>query len=378
MSLWSSAHALVVRIREFLAAMLPRLDAPASDETEAAPGQPQAEIRQDRKSDIAAALFAKIQDGLSDHSDELATFTRKLDPANGSATPHVPLAQMQRANQNLEALVEESVQRLGRSCGPQFSAERSQLEAYKKKTNAFDQQLSAVPGDVLMNQVVAELLGVVRELRSENEAVRKEVAIAQRELKELTTRASVAERDARLDALTQLMNRRAFDEVHAACHASSQDSGYSLLLLDADHFKSINDRYGHPAGDAVLALIGKIIRENCRVADHFARWGGEEFAILMPGASEDIAWGVAERLRKKIESTVLRVGGLEQNKIKFTVSCGIAQSGPGKTRSQILEEVDQALYAAKGQGRNRSVVYAENSTLPPKSATAISTDAVAV
>lgn len=371
MSIWSSASAIVAKIRDFIATLLRRDDNPAAGNSQAVSDQPKAETRQDRKTDLAESLFTKIHDGLADHSDELATFSREIDPATGSASPRGSMEQMQRANQNLDALVEESVERLGRSCGIRFSAERSQLEAYQKKTSDFEQRLSAVPGDLLMSQVVAELLSVVRELRDENESVRKEVASAQRELRELATRACAAERDARIDALTQLMNRRAFDEVHAACHAASHENGYCLLLLDADHFKHINDRHGHPAGDAVLALIGKIIRENCRVADSYARWGGEEFAVLMPEADDDIAWGVAERLRRKIESTVLRIGALEHNKIKFTVSCGIAKFSPGKTRSQILEEVDQALYAAKAQGRNRTAVYGDGKNLAAKCADAV-------
>jgi diguanylate cyclase len=377
MTIWSPVSAFVARIREFIATLLCREDVPASGKSQTASKQPQTEPRQDRKGDLAASLFAKIHDGLSDHSDRLATFSRDIDPANGSASPRGPMEQMQRANHSLEALVEESVERLARSCGTQFSAERSQLEAYQKKTTAFDQKLSAVPDDLLMSKVVAELLSVVRELRDENESARKEVASAQKEIRELATRASAAERDARIDTLTQLMNRRAFDEVHAACHAVSGEHGYCLLLLDADHFKNINDRHGHPAGDAVLALIGKIIRENCRIADHYARWGGEEFAVLMPDADDDIAWGVAERLRRKIESTVLRIGALEQNKIKFTVSCGIAKSAPGKTRSRILEEVDQALYAAKAQGRNRTIVYRDCGNLSPANGEAVAVKACA-
>jgi diguanylate cyclase len=307
----------------------------------------------DRKTDLAESLLVKVQDGLSAHSRELATFSQNIDPATSSACSSDPLAQMQRANESLDALVEEIVHRLASCCGPQFSAEQLQLKAYQQKTNDFDQRLGALPSDLLMNQVVAELLTMVRELRDENESVRKEIASVQKELRELSTRAISAERDARIDFLTQLMNRRAFDEIHAAY----EQRAYCLLLLDADNFKLINDEHGHPAGDAVLALIGKIIRENCRMVDQYARWGGEEFAILMPDADERVAWGIAERLRRKIESTVLRIGAFEHNKIKFTVSCGISRSSPGKSRVQILEEVDQALFVAKDQGRNRTVIF---------------------
>jgi len=320
-------------------------------------GQAAPQNRRDDKSEPAASLLTRIRDGLSGHSNELETFARDIDPATGAPVSRVPFAKMHRANRSLEELVEETVERLAQSGGSQFSAECSQLEAYQRKTSVFDKKLAADPDEPVMAQVVAELLSVVRDLRDENEAVRKEVAKARRELTRLATRATAAEREARMDALTQLLNRRAFDEVHAACHEASENHPYCLLLLDADHFKSINDRFGHPAGDAVLALIGKIIRENCRTADQYARWGGEEFAVLMPDADEEVARGVAERLRRKIESTVLHFGECH---IKFTVSCGIVQSREGQSRGQILEEVDVALYAAKSQGRNRSVVYTES------------------
>ena len=309
---------------------------------------------QDLKIDLAATLLSKISDGLSGHSLELAMFAKALAPANGPSLTRGPRVKMQEANQSLEDLVERTVDRLKLACGSLLSAEQSHLEAYQKKTNAFDKKLDDVTSELVLTHVVAELLGMVRDLHDENELVRNQVQEAQKKLCQLATRATMAERDARMDALTQLLNRRAFDEVHAACHVAGQEHAYCMLLLDADHFKLVNDRYGHAAGDAVLSMIGRIIRENCKATDHFSRWGGEEFAVLLPGGDEDVALGVAERLRRKIESTVLHYG---QHEIKVTVSCGIVRSRPDKTRSQILEEADIAMYAAKKQGRNRSLVY---------------------
>lgn len=257
MTLWHPALSRAfARVRAFIACLFQRVDAPVGGNSRLENDQAEPKNHHEPTRDLAASLLTKIRDGLTGHSAELATFERDIDPASGVLAPRGPFAKMQRANQSLEELVEETVAQLGKSCGSQFSTECSRLEAYQEKTNAFGKKLTAVPDEPVMAQVVAELLGVVRELREENEAVRKEVAKARRELSLLATRASAAEREARLDALTQLLNRRAFDEVHEACHEASQDRPYCLLLLDADHFKSVNDRFGHPAGDAVLSLIG--------------------------------------------------------------------------------------------------------------------------
>jgi diguanylate cyclase len=308
----------------------------------------------DVKIGMAATLLTRIREGLACHSEEMATFERELAPSQDSALPPASCARMQEANLSLDELVENTVDRLKLACGGLFAAEQSHLEAYQKRTQAFGRRLDDLPSEVVLTKVLAELLGMLQELRSDNEAMRHEVADAQKELRRLATRAQAAEKDARLDALTQMLNRRAFDEIHAACHEASQTRPYSLVLVDADHFKLINDCYGHMAGDAVLSMIGRIIRENCRAGDVCARWGGEEFAILMPDVHSQMALSIAERLRKKTEATILHYG---PNPIRFTVSCGVVLSQPGKTRGQILEEADMALYAAKEQGRNRSVVF---------------------
>lgn len=375
MSLWRSAiNATLTKIRDFVASLLEGAGPSLGQTSQSDIDRTDLQQSPGGKSESADSLLSRIRDGLSGHSEELATFARDIDPATGTPLSSGPFAKMQKANQNLDVLVEEAVGRLVESCGKQFAAECSQIEAYQGRTNAFDKQLSEIQENPLMTQVVTELLGMVQKLRDENESVRKEVANARRELSLLAARANAAEREARVDTLTKLLNRRAFDELHANCHETSQDHAYCLLMLDADRFKSINDRFGHPAGDAVLALIGKIIRENCRTSDQSSRWGGEEFAVLMPECNEEMALVVAERLRKKIETTVLHFG---EHHIKFTVSCGIVQSSPEKSRGQILQEVDRALYAAKEQGRNKIVVYSE-SIQPEHDDRGVETEAIAL
>ena len=151
-----------------------------------------------------------------------------------------------------------TVHRLKLVSGTLLSKEQSQLETYKRKTSALGKKLEGIPSELVMTHAVAELLSTVQN-RRENESVRSEMVDAQKRLCQLAARVAAAEREARVDALTQLLNRRAFDEVHATCHAASQETPYCLVMIDIDHFKSINDEYGHAAGDAVLALIGRAL-----------------------------------------------------------------------------------------------------------------------
>jgi len=148
------------------------------------------------------------------------------------------------------------------------------------------------------------------------------------------------------------MNKRAFDQLLTEHFAKFQrdGTGYSVLYLDIDHFKSINDTHGHADGDAILQQLAATCVAVLRPYDMVARLGGEEFAVLLPGS--DIAGGavVAERLRKAISS--MRVKG--QNKtLQVTVSIGVSQSGPGDADGfETLKRADSALYSAKNAGRD--------------------------
>jgi len=157
---------------------------------------------------------------------------------------------------------------------------------------------------------------------------------------------------ATIDTLTGLANRRgvsrAFDEAMAYVRGGGR---YAVLLLDVDHFKSINDLLGHQAGDRVLAQIGKVIADNIRGVDVAGRFGGEEFLVLLRDASRERAMHVAERLREAIES-----GGFAYADGKpVTVSVGVAYARPVDGTADVVERADRALYRAKNAGRNRVV-----------------------
>ncbi|MCW9016182.1 MAG: GGDEF domain-containing protein, partial [Kangiellaceae bacterium] len=128
-------------------------------------------------------------------------------------------------------------------------------------------------------------------------------------------------------------------------------SPISLLLLDLDEFKNINDNYGHDVGDAVLKTVAEILTETLRDADMIARWGGEEFVILLPETELSQAGSVAERVRRKVENSKLAVGDV---RIKFTVSIGFSTNrGGDKSFDTLLKLAEQFLSQAKQSGRNK-------------------------
>ena len=162
------------------------------------------------------------------------------------------------------------------------------------------------------------------------------------------------ERAAR-DGLTRLYNRREFSERLAQARAGEERRGgvFALLLLDLDHFKKLNDTYGHPAGDAALRNAARILEQHSRTEDVPARYGGEEFALILQGADEAGALRLAERIRKALEKDELVFEGA---RIKVTASIGVAQwPRDGRETEALIAAVDRALYAAKQGGRNRVV-----------------------
>lgn len=155
------------------------------------------------------------------------------------------------------------------------------------------------------------------------------------------------------DALTGLRTRRHLVQQLAAQYSPGAEPP-GLIIVDADHFKRVNDTYGHPAGDAVLIELAQRLRSVCRSSDVLARFGGEEFVLLLPNTGADTAATVAERVRQNIAATpILLPDGME---VSVTVSVGVA--GPGCSSPDILlNAADQALYVAKRDGRNRVVAH---------------------
>lgn len=173
------------------------------------------------------------------------------------------------------------------------------------------------------------------------------------------------------DSLTEIANRRHFFSVYEEMVESSQRHGGALclVLIDIDHFKRINDRYGHPCGDAVLRAVASQLRSNIRAGDLLARVGGEEFALLAPGVDAETAPEYIERLRQAVEACEVSVDD-ETPLIKTTISLGCCSAeGVTLDPEQLYKLADRALYIAKERGRNNSLhhVYSPPSIRGPLS-----------
>lgn len=159
------------------------------------------------------------------------------------------------------------------------------------------------------------------------------------------------------DPLTGFYNQRYLMRHLRGLLATGQANGIAVMMIDVDHFKQINDVYGHPAGDQALKAIAEMLRNRTRVFDTVARYGGEEFVVVMPGAGGGEVEGAAERLRSSIEQ--MAFAPLPGTPIRMTVSIGVAHSEGGDVTPEVLLKVaDQAMYQAKRSGRNRVVTAA--------------------
>ena len=157
------------------------------------------------------------------------------------------------------------------------------------------------------------------------------------------------------DRLTGLPNRARFDEALAARAALGPDAGpASVALIDVDHFKALNDTHGHATGDRMLRLLAGELMGGLRCTDEIARWGGEEFAVLLPGAAPPAAAGVIDRVRRRFAAARLDVAG---ERVGATFSAGVAGCPPGVAGEGAMERADAALYAAKRAGRDRTIIH---------------------
>jgi diguanylate cyclase (GGDEF)-like protein len=170
---------------------------------------------------------------------------------------------------------------------------------------------------------------------------------------------------AQLDGLTGLWNRAYFDQRLAEEVSKSGRNGrpFSIAIADADHFKSVNDTFGHPAGDAVLQGLAKILRRECRLSDIVCRYGGEEFVILMPDTPPTDAAAVCERIRQSVEQT----SWSRHPERKVTISMGVTGvEGPNdQPASAWLESADRNLYMSKRSGRNKVTASELPNATPP-------------
>ena len=199
--------------------------------------------------------------------------------------------------------------------------------------------------------ITSEVQGLRTAVAQRQAADTKVTAALRAEIETLRGRVETATAAAHTDPLTGAANRGAFDT--ALARALDSDDDFALLLCDIDHFKAINDTHGHPIGDRVLQALVTFLRDRVRRDDLIARWGGEEFAVLLPKASVRAAYAKARSLVEDLATADWTIDAA--NKLRFTMSIGVVARQRDDDAARLIERADRCLYAAKHGGRNRAV-----------------------
>lgn len=203
-----------------------------------------------------------------------------------------------------------------------------------------------------------QVLQDTRQMQDTMTALKENLDESRREVERLRREVARARLDSLSDGLTGLINRKGFDQAMDACLATKPDveAGPSLLMVDIDNFKKINDNYGHLFGDRVICMVADILKANVKGKDLAARYGGEEFVVLLPETPEDGARALAEKIRTTIAAGRIRRQDSNQTLSKITVSLGVSTYQQGESANEFFDRADKALYVSKREGRNRVTV----------------------
>ena len=229
--------------------------------------------------------------------------------------------------------------------------------------NRFDGDLKAMfdgvdqLGPKNVRGLLEELTAAGHSLQNTLDASRRELESTRERLEQVTSELERSRAQARIDPLTGSANRRAMEEIigREIARARRTSTPLSLAMLDIDHFKRVNDEYGHDIGDQALIHLAAVVKSGLRETDVVCRYGGEEFVLVLPGSAIEGALFVVDRLRVMVEKTPLLVSS---GKLQIRFSAGVAELCGTENLDSVLKRADQALLAAKRAGRNR-VLHAQ-------------------
>ena len=230
---------------------------------------------------------------------------------------------------------------------------------YGESLRVFSEDLSrsTLTGETRLHDIVATLVAATREVATNNRVLEARMRESRSEIETLREKLEETRIQSLTDALTGLSNRKHFEEMlgKAIDVSAHQRVPSSLIVLDIDFFKRFNDLYGHLTGDQVLRLVGIVMREAVDKNATLARFGGEEFSVVLPGKDRAAARAIAEKIRLGVMGRELIKRSSGESLGKVTVSVGLATYRAGDTAISMLERADLCMFAAKRAGRNRTV-----------------------
>ena len=294
-----------------------------------------------------AELFNGLQTQVQAEKRELEAFLRQLTERLAELDRDI------RETARLQALSDQA----GRDVDSRVRDEVSGIERSVADAEDLDALKTAVQSRVIlirnhMDRFLEQHGSVHEDAGKVIARLERQLEQTQAELERLQAEAESARASAMSDPLTGIPNRLAYDRrlEEELARFKRYGAPFALLVWDVDRFKSINDTYGHAAGDKVLTVIARLLRGRVRETDLTARYGGEEFVILMPETDAAHAEPVADKLRQAIAATEFHFRG---KRVPITASCGLTESRPGDDAQSLFQRADTALYRAKENGRNR-------------------------
>lgn len=298
--------------------------------------------------DRAACLINEMRRALESEKSELAEFLQQLTDALREIDQHTTAnlgdIQTQRAAHDaLDKAVTEQVSDID-----QTVADATDLVDLKKAVRA---RIARISEHIDRFRQTEE--SRLNQVEQENEAMRERIQKLEQNRATLQEQLVASTQRMLRDTLTGLPNRLAFDERLAleVARMRREKTPLCLAIWDIDHFKRVNDTYGHQAGDKALIVVAKSLNHLIRDVDLAARYGGEEFVMILPRANLQQAFVVLERIREKIADTPFR---FKDQPLQITLSCGVAEFGANEDAEAVMTRADEALYRAKGNGRNRT------------------------
>lgn len=245
-----------------------------------------------------------------------------------------------------------------------LTAAGREVDAYGQSLSLSADKIDGASSPEELRKVIGELADSTRRMQESNAALEADLQASRRESESLREQLSQTREQATTDPLTGLLNRRGFDEGVADILAAAETgASHCLLIGDIDRFKLVNDTYGHGFGDKIIKVVADAFGRLTKGKDLVARFGGEEFVILLPETDLNGAATLAESIRRHIESGRVYNPKTGEEIQRVTISIGVAGLLPGESLDQTIERADQALYRAKQDGRNRVELASADSAL---------------
>jgi diguanylate cyclase len=257
------------------------------------------------------------------------------------------LESFEKINEQLQKVIEQAASAINDT----YSKAEKTNESFQKKTVALE-NISEVTD---IKNVLKEIIQETQSLATTSQSMQVKLTEANKEMEQLRLELSHVRQVAETDGLTGLLNRRAFDQTLAEIVEQSEHDKTCLAMLDIDHFKRVNDTYGHTVGDYVIKYVASLMKKHAEEHHHVARYGGEELAIIMPNTSQEKAIEISESIRSSMEISRLKRKDNSQQLNPITLSIGIAQLQDGDNAESFIIRADTALYKAKETGRNKVI-----------------------